>query len=444
MNGQPYRFTGINIYTANLRDNCVNSYSGGYDNSVLDNDLSQFDSATGGQSRVFRAWFFQSLATTNGVRDWSAFDHTLAVAQSHGFRVIAVLANGWGMCEAQGATGRNGLGYRDISFYQDGYKQGPDVGHIGGLSEGGITSYRQWVQDVVSRYADNPTIFAWQLMNEGNAGTYQSNGTPHFTCPSESAANQALLSWATDVTQLVKSIDDNHLVNVGTLDNSCGTRASDNIAISAVAGNDLCDYHDYSSSSTIMPSALSYMITQCKLIGRPIIVDEMGINQTDPAINGDLTTRAAEFAVKMAEDFQAGVDGIMPWVWDGSGQHVDRLFEIKPGDPVLAELGQFGMSPPVAPSSQAGPVSSPSPWSLASAGPTAGSASTPTPGTMTAPAGSGRSTAAPGSSSQMAPSVAPTQLIINPAGTLSTWVSTLPIRAVLRAMHVVVVTVSKL
>ena len=33
---------------------------------------------------AIRAWFFQSLATTNGERDWPAFDHTLAVARAHG------------------------------------------------------------------------------------------------------------------------------------------------------------------------------------------------------------------------------------------------------------------------------------------------------------------------------------------------------------------------
>jgi len=238
------------------------------------------------------------------------------------------------------------------------------------------------------------------------------------------------------MTELVKSIDHNHLVNIGTLDNSCGTRDSNNIGISAVPGNDLCDYHDYSSPGIAIPSALSYMITGCRLIGRPIIVDEMGINQSDPAINQDLTTRADDFALKMADDFQAGVDGIMPWVWDGTYEHVDRPYEVRPGDPVLGVLGQFGMSPPVALS---GPGSSPGPGP---SGSTSGSGSSPTPGAGTAPANGVPSTSAPSSSGQASLGATP-QLIINPAGD-STWASTVLINAVLRVVRAVVTTVSKL
>jgi|SRR5215469_752509 len=346
LNGQPYRFTGINMYTANLRDNCVSGYSGGYDNSVFGNDLTEFNNATGGRSKVIRAWFFQRLATTNGARDWRAFDHTLAVARRHGFRVIAVLADGHGTCEARGAKGPNGLGYRDISFYQGGYTQAPDVGHPGGPSEGGITSYRQWVREVVTRYANNPTIFAWQLMNEANAYTYEPGGVSSFRCPSESAARHALVSWATAMTQLVKSIDHHHLVNIGTLDDSCGTEQSDNVAISSIAGNDFCDYHDYSAPYTTIPSALSRLITACKRIGRPVIVDELGIDLTDRAINNNLTVRAHHIAEKMATEFQTGVAGIIPWIWSGNGQSISAKYEIEPGDPVLAVLRNFGLVPP--------------------------------------------------------------------------------------------------
>lgn len=348
LSGQQYRFTGINMYTTNLRDNCVSGYSGGYDNSVFGNDLTQFANATGGRSKVIRAWFFQRLATTNGARDWRAFDHTLAVARRHGFKVIAVLGDGHGTCEARGATGPNGLGYRDISFYEGGYKQAPDVGHPGGPSEGGITSYRQWVREVVTRYANNPTIFAWQLMNEASAHTYEPYGASSFRCPSESAAYHALLSWATVMTQLVRSIDHHHLVNIGTLADSCGTERSDNVAILSIAGNDFCDYHDYSAPYTTIPSGLSYLITACKRLGRPVIVDELGIDLTDRAINGNLTLRADHIAAKMAAEFQAGVAGILPWIWSGNGQSISSKYEIEPGDPVLAVLRHFGMSPPQA------------------------------------------------------------------------------------------------
>jgi hypothetical protein len=439
LNGQPYLFTGINMYTANLRNNCISGYSGGYNNSVLDNDLNQFDSATGGKSRVIRAWFFQSLATTNGVRDWSAFDHTLAVAKSHGFKVIAVLANAWGACEAAGASGPNRLGYRDISFYQGGYKQAPDVGHIGGPSEGGITSYRQWVSDVVSRYANDPTIFAWQLMNEANAGTFEASIGNHYYCPDEKAAYDAILSWATDMTTLVKSIDPNHLLNIGTLDRTCGVTPPQDIAISAIAGNDLCDYHDYySSPGTTMPPDLSYMIAECKLIGRPVIVDEMGIDLTDPVINGNFTTRAADMEAKITAEFQAGVSAILPWVWNGGSQSIDKRYQIKPGDPVLATLGQFGMSSPTPGPSPSDSASTASPEPSGSASPTIW------PAIVQGPAAPSNALAmtAPDSSGQNASANAPAQVGANTASSAAasdiSWAYTVLPGKILRVARVAV------
>ena len=77
-----------------------------------------------------RAWFFQSLATRNGARDWSAFDHTLAVARSHGVKVIVTLGNQWGDCE----TG----GYRTDQWYAVRLSHPPG-------SPGSSLSYAAWV-----------------------------------------------------------------------------------------------------------------------------------------------------------------------------------------------------------------------------------------------------------------------------------------------------------
>src|SRR5258708_32926682 len=118
--------------------------------TTLDAALSSIDSDTGGTAKVFRAWFFQHLATVNGQRDWSGFDHSPAIARAHGFQVIPVLANQWGSCEAS-------TGYKTEQWYQSGYQQ---------ADPSGIVSYRLWVQEVVARYRSDPTIAMWMLMNE--------------------------------------------------------------------------------------------------------------------------------------------------------------------------------------------------------------------------------------------------------------------------------------
>src|SRR5204862_3795827 len=83
LDGAPYVFTGLNIYNA--------ATASGYcwypmaTDGVLDATLT----ATGPGKEAFRAWFFQYEATTDGQRDWSTFDHTLATARAHGQKVIA-------------------------------------------------------------------------------------------------------------------------------------------------------------------------------------------------------------------------------------------------------------------------------------------------------------------------------------------------------------------
>src|ERR1700730_5743623 len=92
LDGRPFRFTGLNIYNANSLWTCSYPLSEGPALGV------SLDVIGHGQT-VFRSFFFQRMATTNGKRDWSAFDHPLAVAKAHGERVIATLTNQWGACE---------------------------------------------------------------------------------------------------------------------------------------------------------------------------------------------------------------------------------------------------------------------------------------------------------------------------------------------------------
>jgi hypothetical protein len=148
LNGLPYRFTGFNIYNANSRDNCW--YPLGYNDGALDAALT----AVGPQQEAFRAWFYQDLATTGGVRDWSAFDHTIAVAKAHNVRIIATLADQWGSCD----SGPGSAVFKGDAWYSSAYKSTVDPG--------ATQTYRDWVAEIVARYRNEPTILAWQLMNE--------------------------------------------------------------------------------------------------------------------------------------------------------------------------------------------------------------------------------------------------------------------------------------
>ena len=170
LNGQPYRFTGINIYNAANATGCWYSMAGG---STLADSLNAI-SGTGGPM-VMRAWFFQGLATTGGARDWSSFDHALAVAAAHGTRVIVTLGNQWPDCDGvDGGPGdtRTTPGTQRVQASRTRFRE--------------TVSYRDWVAEIVARYKndpDHPRVAASQR-SRGQAGPRRraaaARTRPHF------------------------------------------------------------------------------------------------------------------------------------------------------------------------------------------------------------------------------------------------------------------------
>jgi endo-1,4-beta-mannosidase len=312
LKGNPYRFTGLNIYNANSRGECWYAMSSG-------RTLHESLQAIGPGKEAFRAWFFQSLATTGGQRDWSGFDHTLRVARAHGVKVIVTLTNQWGDCEA--------TGYKTESWYTTGYKQ---------RHPAELVSYRRWVRDVVTRYRDDPTILAWQLINEAEVEV--SRDAPG--CSPNPAAT--LKSWAADVSGLVKWIDPNHLVSLGTIGGGqCGTQGTLYRNVHNLSTIDLCEYHDYQPHDPIPGdqwNGLRVRIDQCRALRKPLFVGETGIIPNQ--VGGTFQARAAAMDAKLRAQFNAGIVGNLEWAWSALGP-TRNDYDVGPRDPVLGVLGRY-------------------------------------------------------------------------------------------------------
>lgn len=307
--GRPITFTGFNIYQANSRSNC--SYTMGT-GSALDTALTTI----GPGAEVFRAWFFQRLATTNGQRDWGAFDHTLAVAKAHGVRVIVTLANQWGSCESQTSQ------YKWDSWYTGGYKTQ--------VLPQNTVPYRQYVQEIVSRYKDDPTIAMWQLMNEAEVKKDNTS-----TC----APAADLYNFAADVSGLIKSIDPNHLISLGTMGaGQCGSQGGDYKMINSVSTIDVCEYHDYGHENEPLPANLVKDIAACNALQKPIFVGESGIKAA--SVGGTFAARAAAFDAKCAAMFAAGVRGFLVWSWNNAAPTLNN-WPVGPNDPTLQVIAGY-------------------------------------------------------------------------------------------------------
>jgi mannan endo-1,4-beta-mannosidase len=322
VDGRPYRPIGLNIYNANSNGWCWYAMGG----SILNDSLT----AIGPGKNAMRAWFFQQLATTNGSRDWTAFDRTLATARAHGYKVIATLIDQWGDC---GATNGQGYGYKDQTWYESGYSQ-PDPS--------AIVSYRDWVQEVAARYKDDATIFAWQLVNEPEVlvpPCQVVNGQVTCAACDEPTAESDLSSFATEVAGLIKAVDPNHLVSLGTIGSGqCGAQYTDYKSVMSIPSLDLCEFHDYDYQHS-MPgdqwNGLQFRINQCNELGKPLLVGELGVKPNQ--VGGTLRDRADVVAGKLCAQLRAGVAGALLWAWDKDGS-LGNNFDIGPSDPVLDVL----------------------------------------------------------------------------------------------------------
>jgi hypothetical protein len=159
-----------------------------------------------------------------------------------------------------------------------------------------------------------------------------------------------LRSFAADVSDLIKSIDPNHLVSLGTMGGGqCGAQGAEYQSVHDPPSIDFCEYHDYSPDAT-MPgdqwNGLQVRLDQCAILNKPLLVDETGIRPSD--VGGSLQARVDAFRAKFTAQFNAGVVGELVWAWDKDGSTLDN-YDVGPGDPVLTLLAAFRSGVPSIP-----------------------------------------------------------------------------------------------
>jgi mannan endo-1,4-beta-mannosidase len=135
--------------------------------------------------------------------------------------------------------------------------------------------YKEWVRHVLNRlnsisgirYKDDPTIFAWELMNEPNI-----------------RPSSLYNSWVTEMTAYVKSIDSNHLVSSGH------ANVREKLSDLSIPTMDFGTWHGYPLYYNLTPAQFDALIDEFCAIGRahrkPVLLEEFGFarsNRDQPA-----------------------------------------------------------------------------------------------------------------------------------------------------------------
>lgn len=357
LHDQRYQFTGINAFNLGTYPG-VNAGCGSFVS-----DVDAFFSNLRPNAAV-RMWAFQGTIATNTTTkklDWTGLDRVVNAAAKNGKKLILVLGDQSGHCD----DGH----WKDKAWYQGAYKQAVnDYGN-------GLTPlpYLEYVKAIVTRYKDSPAIAMWEPINEPAASDCTSGKGyecyANQVCADETAAATALRSFFDTVGGSIKAIDTNHLVSSGTIgDGQCGAVWEDYQYIHQSPGIDVASYHDYQRDDQPMPgdewNGLQKRLNQMNLIGKPLIVGEVGMLASD-MVSGCMsyTARRDKMKAKMDAQFAAGVAGLMPWSLTlGAAQGCN--YDVIAGDPLLSLLNGYPVSmSSLTPSLSITPFPSPTPTS---------------------------------------------------------------------------------
>jgi mannan endo-1,4-beta-mannosidase len=266
------------------------------------------------QGRAPNDWL-RAGAFRNGRDEWNeaAFAHldrTLAEAAQKNLRVQICLANWWrdtggvvqylawaGDTRAADAKLPFGINYAEaMRFYTD---------------EEARRLYREHVRRVVTRrntvtgilYADDPTIFAYELINEAQS------------LPGRDAERRL---WVDEMSRYVKSLDANHLVTPGVWGYRTARERREWIADHKLPAVDFCDVHLYprddadsfAATPDLMRDFIENRMAAALAVRKPLVFGEWGMVRE--GFGG--VTQPDWFKNYFASAAQAGVAGASFWI----------------------------------------------------------------------------------------------------------------------------------
>jgi mannan endo-1,4-beta-mannosidase len=327
LNGQPYRFTGVNAYEAAT----YWGINAGCGQMLTDLDMTNLFVNSLHSGQVVRFWAFQALATnyTTKQRDWTGIDRVINTAATYGVKVIPALSGESGGCDDNH--------WKDVSWYTGGYMNVYD--DVNQWPASTPESFWQYMHEFLNRYGSNPAIAMIELVSEPTATD------TGYVCTSESDSMNALRSFYDVVGGEAKRVDSNHLFESGQQGvGQCGLQSSDYQYVNASAAIDVTSYHDYGQDTTPIPSYLQESLNYSTGISKPLVVGEMGMNAqlNVTACALTLANRANDISAKLSGQFAAAVSGITVWDWIPGSMGATCTYDIAAGDPALLILQQYG------------------------------------------------------------------------------------------------------
>ncbi len=230
---------------------------------------------------------------------FSHLDAVLNEARRLGLRVIVVLANRWGdhggatqylRWAGQEVASRSPPPLQMTAFYEDAVCE---------------RAYRAHVERVVSAHRGDPTVFAWELINEAEAAGARGEA--------------AMVRWVDRQARLVHALDPEALVSAGHIGYATTRGRAVWGEVCALDSVDYCDSHAYPLRHRVRTAAglARWIDDRVQLahhgIGKPLLFGEVGFRTDVGRVRGAPAARWMErFLRRTLAD---GAAGALVWTY---------------------------------------------------------------------------------------------------------------------------------
>lgn len=314
--GSPYRFVGVNSYDLIYK--------------TPEEIQETLSSAKAAGVSVVRFWVFGegfpgALQAKAGVYDdyrLDSLDHILTIAKQENLKLILTLGNYW---EDYGGIAQY-LKWANLPSTTpadlDRFYTSPQTRQL----------YQNHLDSIVGRtnqvshlaYAKDPTIFAWELLNEPRSATH--------------ATSSQTTMWISEMSNYLKNLDHNHLILAGSegflpgspyTSTHTGPWASEVgplANLSAITGHYYLQ--DYPVDSSYEHPVVLNWKSYADSIHKPLIIEEVGFSKNPRDNQGIDRLLLYTNLFKEVEDHD--IQGVILWNWS---LDIDTSFGISPADP---------------------------------------------------------------------------------------------------------------